>query len=198
MATTSRGYRYPVAGDSVNVNGDIQNLASDINGDMTTTLAPLPARITALEVPPQLWVYQVTGQALPAGTATGAVVWDTQVVDTANVWPQTANSRLYSPNPGKQMNFRGSVEFPNRGTGILFTLDIRKNAAGNPAAGTHLLTVRNNGQAAPVPLIWSVPMDELDLSTDYLEVFMQRSDAVAGNLSAGPYTTFAQLIQENL
>lgn len=31
--TTSRGYRYPVSSDPVNVNVDIQNLATDVNTD---------------------------------------------------------------------------------------------------------------------------------------------------------------------
>lgn len=36
MATTTRGYRYPVSGDAVNVNGNIQNLATDVDADVGT------------------------------------------------------------------------------------------------------------------------------------------------------------------
>lgn len=41
MPTTTKGFRYPASTDAVNVPGDIQNVASDIDTWLTSNVAPL-------------------------------------------------------------------------------------------------------------------------------------------------------------
>jgi hypothetical protein len=200
MSTTSRGYRYPAATDAVNVNGDIQNLATDLNTDVGTQAAAVTANGTAisgLQTPPMLFV-SLNGTVSLAGAAVWKLLpWDTEIQDTQNIWTAGSNpSRLLSPAPGKFVQFSGGIEFPSLATTSLLSIDVRLNSGGVVTGGTHLFYARSFAQNAPYTLGWSRPI-RLMLSTDYVEVFFIRSDAAAANLGPGDYVTYAQLVKQS-
>jgi len=69
MGTTSRGYRYPDATDAVNVNGHIQNLASDLNTDVGAQATSIATAVsTASALAAVIAVYNSAAVGLTSGS----------------------------------------------------------------------------------------------------------------------------------
>lgn len=149
------------------------------------------AALAFLLAPPRCSVYQSAAGTFTTSGTSYAVGFDTEAWDTDAMHSTGSNtSRLGATTSGLYV-LQCQLAFAANATGIR-SLDIRKNAAGNPASGTLLASSRVTAVSG---VITTIPLTvDIQLAFgDYIELFGTQTSGGSLNSSAGINATFAQL-----
>lgn len=138
---------------------------------------------------PRCNVFSAANQSLTSGTTTvlamGSEVYDiVQSGDTPSHDLVTDNSRVFIRTSGKY-DLTAQVTFAANATGQR-VIQIRKNAAGNPASGTLLIQSTGDNIGAGTAATVATPAIGVPLvAGDYIELFALQNTGVALNALAG-------------
>lgn len=145
MPTTAKGLRYPASSSAPNVPQDIQNLANDVDGLLSTTWTEDARSSSAISVVATAWAtifgpYSVTvpnGRRLhvefsaplidvPAGTGLQGRIFIGGTAEDAKYWSNSGTTSI---------GFGGFMSGSHLGTGtsVSFTVDVQKIGASTPA-----------------------------------------------------------------
>lgn len=160
-------------------------IASGTFGSLTA------AALAFLLAPPRCMVYQTAAGTFTTSGTTYAVGFDTEAWDTDSMHSTASNtSRLVATTSGLYV-LQCQLAFAANATGVR-SLDIRKNAAGNPASGTLLASSRAAAISGVVTTI-SLAIDLQMAAGDYVELFGTHTSGGSLNSSTGVNATFAQM-----
>lgn len=140
--------------------------------------------------PPKCRVYQTTGTTVATGSTYAPIGFDSEVFDNVQSGDQpmhdntTNPSRIVIRTAGKY-EFSGQILWTGNATGSR-GLQIRKNAAGNPASGVALLTVEVGTAGAAGTSVVMPTLEEDFVAGDYVELFGRQTSG--GNLATLPGT----------
>ena len=145
---------------------------------------------------PRVYAYQSTTQSLPTNTFT-AITFDSEVYDvvqsgdTASHDNTTNNTRLIARTPGKY-EITGQVQIAANATGAR-SVQLRLNAAGNPASGTQIALNQQTPLASSSTSVSITPIEVQLSAGDYVEMFANQQSGGALNTGTGQGTTFLRM-----
>lgn len=149
------------------------------------------AALSFLLSPPRCGVYQTAAGTFTTSGTFYAVGFDTEAYDTDSMHSTSSNTSRLTATTSGLYTVLAQIAFASNATGIR-SVDVRKNAAGNPASGTLLLSERAtavSGVVTTVPVAFDVQL----AAGDYIELFGAQTSGGSLNSSAGVNSTFAYM-----
>lgn len=177
MATTTRGYRYPIGSAAPNVPADLANLASDLDADVDAIAGNTSGR-------PLVRLVQQVAQSLPHNTDTEILFASgSEEIDTHNFHSTASNTSRITPTKAGHYRFTGTVIIPANTTLILLVATIAKN--GTPVAPRVRQKASTNSNSAGSTQVSAI--QACNGSGDYFELLglQQNTGSTALNTSAG-------------
>ena len=149
------------------------------------------AALAFLLNPPRVCAYQSAASAFAVSGTFYAVGFDAESWDTDTMHSTASNtSRLVATTSGLYV-LEAQIAFAANATGVR-SIDVRKNAAGNPASGSLVYSARASAVSGVVTTV-TADVDVQMAAGDYLEIFAAQTSGASLNSSAGQNVTFAQM-----